>query len=145
MRDKGDAIRQTGELLVMGGHVRPDYVAAMLAREATMSTYLGNGVAIPHGQDASRAHIESAGIAVLQIPAGVEWEPGERVFLVIGIAAGSDEHVSVLSNLADLIEDPEMTEQLTRATDPVRVVELLNRARTDAPGGGIDPRAGTAR
>ncbi|MBV9789331.1 MAG: PTS sugar transporter subunit IIA [Chloroflexi bacterium] len=124
--DKADAIRQAGELLVQGGCVEPGYVEGMLAREATMSTYLGNGVAIPHGQNANRAQIRRTGISVLQLPDGVEWEPGEQAYLVIGIAASADEHVGVLSNLAEIIEDPDTTMQLARVTDPHEIVQRLN-------------------
>ncbi|HEU4325974.1 MAG TPA: PTS sugar transporter subunit IIA [Roseiflexaceae bacterium] len=129
--DKQDAIRQAGELLVQVGCVGPAYVGGMLAREETMSTYLGNGVAIPHGRDENRADIRRTGISVLQFPEGVEWEPGERAYLVIGIAANADEHVGVLANLAEVIEDPDTTDALVRATDPMEIIERLDRARAD--------------
>lgn len=130
--DKQDAIRQAGELLVQVGCVDPDYVNGMLAREQTMSTYLGNGIAIPHGRDENRAQICRTGISVLQFPEGVEWEPGERAYLVIGIAANADEHVGVLANLAEVIEDEEAAGALTRVTDPMQIVERLGRPRDDA-------------
>jgi mannitol/fructose-specific phosphotransferase system IIA component len=129
--DKHDAIRQAGELLVQGGCVAPAYVRGMLAREQTMSTYLGNGVAIPHGQHENLADVRRTGISVLQIPDGVEWEPGERAYLVIGIAANADEHVGVLANLAEVIEDPDAANQLARTTDPMLIIERLNRERED--------------
>jgi mannitol/fructose-specific phosphotransferase system IIA component len=126
-RDKLDAIRQAGELLIQGGCVEPPYVNGMLAREQTMSTYLGNGVSIPHGQHSDLALVRRTGISVLQIPDGVEWEPGERAYLVIGIAATSNEHVGVLANLAEIIEDPAAAEQFARTTDPMLIIERLNR------------------
>jgi mannitol PTS system EIIA component len=125
--DKLDAIRQAGELLVHGGCVEPPYVNGMLAREGTMSTYLGNGVAIPHGQHEDLALVRRTGISVLQIPAGVEWEPGELAYLVIGIAATSNEHIGVLSNLAEIVEDADAAEQFARTTDPASIMERLNR------------------
>jgi len=128
-RDKQDAIRQAGELLVQGGCVAPGYVQGMLNRELTMSTYLGNGVAIPHGQHENLGEVLRTGISVLQIPAGVEWEDGERAFLVIGIAANADEHVGVLANLAEVIEDEVAAAELAQTTDPGRIVERLSRAR----------------
>src|SRR2546421_4524403 len=123
VRDKQDAIRQAGELLVQGGCVAPAYVSGMLAREQTMSTYLGNGVAIPHGQHVNLADVRRTAISVLQLPDGVEWEPGELAYLVIGIAANADEHVGVLANLAEVIEDPDAAEQLAHTTDPMLIVE----------------------
>src|SRR5687767_6906034 len=130
-RDKQDAIRQAGELLVAGGCVEPAYVGGMLAREQIMSTYLGNGVAIPHGQHENLSDVRRTGISVLQLPGGVEWEPGELAYLVIGIAANADEHVGVLANLAEVIEDVDAAEQLARTTDPLLIVERLGREREE--------------
>ena len=78
-----------------------------------MSTYLGSGVSIPHGMFENREHILQTGISVLQLTDGVEWDEGEKVYLVIGIAASSDEHVGVLSNLADVIDNEEALAELT--------------------------------
>ncbi|MEM7119260.1 MAG: PTS sugar transporter subunit IIA [Chloroflexota bacterium] len=125
--DKLDAIRQAGELLVSSGCVAPDYVKGMLAREETMSTYLGNGVSIPHGQFDDIALINATGISVLQLPAGVEWEEGEMAHLIIGIAAKSDVHIGILSNLAEAIEEEETAEMLAQTTDPQVILEYLNR------------------
>ncbi len=128
---KEDAIRQAGELLVHGGCVEPRYVAGMLARETTMSTYVGNGVSIPHGQYDDLSLIRRTGISVLQLAQGIEWEPGEVVHLVIGIAARSDEHVGVLARLAEVIEDEATAQELITTTDPARIIECLNRAPAD--------------
>lgn len=123
--DKQDAIRKAGELLVSSGCVAAGYVAGMLAREETMSTYLGMGVAIPHGQYDNRDDIFRTAISVLQLPEGVEWEDGEKAHLVIGIAASSDEHVGVLAKLAEVIEDEEQTETLIRTTAPALILAAL--------------------
>lgn len=126
-QDKLDAIRQSGQLLVDSGCVQARYVDGMLAREELMSTYLGNGVSIPHGQDENRADILQTGISVLQLPDGVEWEDGEKAYLVIGIAASSDEHIGVLSNLAEVIEDEDMTQKLIKTTDAALILEQLGK------------------
>jgi mannitol PTS system EIIA component len=124
--DKQDAIRQSGELLVKSGCVSPAYIEGMLNREKTMSTYLGNGVAIPHGEYDNKEDIFKTGISVLQLPEGVEWEDDEKAHLIIGIAAKSDEHVSILANLAEVIEDEEMTEELIQTVDPKDILAALN-------------------
>ncbi len=124
--DKTDAIRKAGELLVKSGCVLPQYVDGMLAREKSMSTSLGNGVAIPHGVYENRDHILHTGLSVLQLADGVEWDEGEKVYLVIGIAASSDEHVGVLSNLADVIDDENNLAELLKTTDPDVVVRYLS-------------------
>ena len=123
--DKADAIRKAGELLVSSGCVLPEYVNGMLAREQSMSTSLGNGVSIPHGIFENREHILKTGISVLQLKDGVEWDEGEKVFMVIGIAASSDEHVGVLSNLADVIDSEENLAEMLKTTDPDVIVKYL--------------------
>ena len=123
--DKADAIRKAGELLVNTGCVLPEYVEGMLTREQSMSTSLGNGVAIPHGIYENRDHILKTGISVLQLTDGVDWDEGEKVFMVIGIAASSDEHVGVLSSLADVIDNEENLAELLKTNDPDVVVKYL--------------------
>jgi mannitol/fructose-specific phosphotransferase system IIA component len=130
---KEEAIKQAGALLVKAGHVSPSYIAGMLAREQTMSTYIGNGVAIPHGTFDEKESIHSTGISVVQFPDGVVWneEDDEIAYLVIGIAATANEHVGVLSNLAEAIEEPESAEELIRATDPMMIIERLSRPQEE--------------
>jgi phosphocarrier protein FPr len=125
-KDKQDAICQAGELLVNSGCVKQEYIEGMLAREKTMSTYLGNGVAIPHGEFDSRGAILSTGISVLQLPDGVIWEDDEKAYLIIGIAASSDEHVGVLSRLAEVIEDEALTEDLIKTENPEKILSALD-------------------
>ena len=129
---KEDAVKLAGDLLVRAGRVKPAYVEGMLARERSMSTYMGNGVAIPHGEYENRADIIETGISVVQVRDGVAWEDGERAYLVIGIAALADEHVSVLSNLAEVVEEPEDAEFLAQATDAHVIVERLDRPVEEA-------------
>ena len=123
--DKADAIRKAGELLVKTGSVLPEYVDGMLTREQSMSTSLGNGVAIPHGMDKNREHVLQTGISILQLSEGVEWEEGDKVIMVIGIAATSDEHVGVLANLAEVVDDEETLAELLRTNDPDVVLKYL--------------------
>ena len=130
--DKVDAIKQSGELLVKAGYVPPSYVDGMLAREKVQSTYLGNGIAIPHGEVDDLRSICHTGVSVLQLPEGVEWEPGERAYLVIGLAAASDEHVGVLSNLLQVLQDAETIKQMVQTTDPMMIIERLTRRSEDS-------------
>lgn len=125
--DRTDAIRKAGELLVKTGCALPEYVDGMLLRETTMSTYLGSGVAIPHGVYENKDHVLQTGISALQLPRGVEWDPGEMVYLVIGIAASSDEHVGVLASLAEAVEDETILKELITTTEPETVLKYLNR------------------
>ena len=77
--------------------MKPGYIDSMLAREKVANTYLGNGISIPHGLPKDRDLILRTGISVLQVPDGLEWNRGETVYLVVGIAARSDEHIGILA------------------------------------------------
>jgi phosphocarrier protein FPr len=102
----------------------------MLRREASMSTFLGAGVAIPHGTFDDKGLVCRTSVSVVQVPAGVEWEPGEQVYLVIGIAACSDEHVDLLQRLAELVEDESLVRRLIESSDPLAVVDCLETPPT---------------
>jgi multiphosphoryl transfer protein len=90
-RNKEQAIRAAGRVLIEAGNIEPGYVESMLGREKLANTYLGNGIAIPHGMKEDRELILNTGVSVVQVPDGVEWNPGQTVRLVVGIAARSDE------------------------------------------------------
>jgi mannitol/fructose-specific phosphotransferase system IIA component len=122
--DKEDALRQCGAVLVEIGAASQEYADAILEREQSVSTYMGEGVAIPHGTDASREHIIRAALAVLQFPDGVDWN-GKQVLLCIAIASRSDEHISILQSLATVLSDKESAQRLRETTDVNEVLELL--------------------
>ena len=128
---KEDAIRQAGEVLIKTGCCAPSYVDGMLARERVLSTYIGNGIAIPHGELADLRTVYRTGVSVLQLMRGVEWEPGECAYLVIGLASSKNEHVAVLTNLVELLQAPETITQLVHTADPMVIVERLTRGRSE--------------
>jgi mannitol/fructose-specific phosphotransferase system IIA component len=128
--DRFDAVTQAGRALLEIGAVDEPYLDAMLERERGLSTYLGEGFALPHGTDASRVHVRRPAIAVLQFPDGVEWD-GEQVHVAIAVASASDEHVRVLAALATVITDPDRAQQLRTATDPEVVLELLKPSQEE--------------
>ncbi|OWA35300.1 PTS mannitol transporter subunit IICBA [Saccharibacillus sp. O16] len=117
---KEEAIREAGRMLSAAGYVKPGYVNAMIEREGVASTYIGNGVAIPHGVGTAKNEIENSGIVVLQYPNGVEFEGG-TAYLVIGIAGARGEHLKILTKIAEAIEDESTVQRLanTRNVDDV--------------------------
>ena len=124
--DKWDAIRQSGALLAELGAVEDGYPETMLERERSVSTYIGEGVAIPHGTDESRALVRRTTLGVLQYPAGVDWD-GKPVTICVAIAAKGDEHVTVLSALAQILMDPDQAARLRSSTSVEEVHGLLAR------------------
>ena len=124
-KTKEDAIRQVSQLLVENGNIEPGYASSMMEREELDNTYLGNGIAIPHGLPADRGLIRKTGIAVVQFPGGVEWQPSEMVRLAVGIAAKTDEHLDLLAKLTELLSEEELVEALSSTPDAERIVAAL--------------------
>jgi mannitol/fructose-specific phosphotransferase system IIA component len=122
--DSTAAVRQAGELLVAAGAVDPSYVESMLEREASVSTYMGEGVAIPHGTGSGKAAVLADAMTVVRYPAGVDWGNG-TAHVVIGIAAVGEGHLPVLAALAEVLMDPERAARLRSATEVDDVLELL--------------------
>lgn len=124
-QDKTDAIAQVAQMLVASGCVAPGYEASMGRRETLANTFLGHGVAIPHGLGEDRHLVHRDGIAVLQLPQGVEWNPGQITRLVVGIAAQSDTHITVLRRLTRLIQDESTLQRLFTTTEAGEIVNAL--------------------
>ncbi|PPF61258.1 PTS sugar transporter subunit IIA [Clavibacter californiensis] len=129
--DRESAIRQAGDALVAAGAVEPGYVEAMVERERSVSTFVGEGVAVPHGTlAAGRDLVRADAISLLRLPDGVDWD-GHDVRIVIGIAATGGGHIPLLSRLAEILLDPVRAEQLRGATDPATVRSLLGAATVE--------------
>ncbi|GCF11337.1 phosphoenolpyruvate--protein phosphotransferase [Dictyobacter arantiisoli] len=126
---KQAAIELVGNLLVTSGNITTQYVTSMQQREEVANTFLGNGIAIPHGLNENRDQIARTGIAVLQVPAGVEWNPGETARLIVGIAAKSDEHIEVLRRLTRVLGDEQQVTLLSNTTNPHDIIEALTGER----------------
>ncbi len=106
---KEDAIKKAGQLLADSGYVDQEYVAAMLEREKTFSTFMGNGLALPHGVEAAKKQVKASGISVVTFKEPIDWD-GNPVQTVIGIAGVGDEHLEILSMVAEAMLDEEICE-----------------------------------
>lgn len=105
-RPKEQVIRDIGRKLWESGYVEESYVEAMLLREDSFSTNIGNGIALPHGIEAAKKSIKHSGIAVMVFPEGTDWG-SEKVKLVIAVAGIGEEHLEILSNIAEKLSDIE--------------------------------------
>ena len=117
---KEEIIREIGQIFLDGGYTTDKYTQAMLDKEETFNTAIGNSVAIPHGIESMRGEIKNTGLVIMTFPDGIDWGEGETVKLVIGIAAVGDEHMDVLQKIAQACEDEEAVEAiLAKSTDEV--------------------------
>ena len=123
--NKEDAIKRVGELLVKGGYVAEPYIEGMFEREAVTPTYIGLGIAVPHGTQASREHIRHSGIAVVQYPEGIDFG-GEKAYLLVGIAGTDDTHMDMLSALSTILSDEEILEKIKTTDDAMFIYQLLS-------------------
>lgn len=123
---KEEAIKRAGEILAKEDYVKEEYIQAMLEREEIVSTYIGMGVAIPHGVGEAKKEVKKSGIAVLQYPNGIKF--GDEVaYLVVGIAGVGDEHLTILSNIAMSLEDEGLVEKLRKTYDVNDILKVFNK------------------
>ncbi|MCF7502951.1 fused PTS fructose transporter subunit IIA/HPr protein [Vibrio sp. L3-7] len=124
--DKFKAIQNIAGDLTAKGLVDSGYVEGMLNRENQNSTFLGNGIAIPHGTTDTRGLVKETGVAVHHFPEGIDWADGNRVYVAIGIAAKSDEHLGILKQLTKVLAADGVEEKLKQAKSEDEIIALLN-------------------
>ena len=122
---KEEAIQAAGELLHQLGYVDETYVDAMQEREKLITTYMGMGVAIPHGTSQAKGTVKKTGIVFFQYPEGVDFGD-EKAQLVFGIAGIGDEHLDLLAKICEVLEDEEVLEKMKTTSDLDWVMERLS-------------------
>jgi len=125
--DRAAAVRRCGELLVETGAVKPEYIDAMLERERDISTYVGEGVAIPHATLAGKEAVLRDALAVVGLAEPVDWD-GQPVSVCVAIAARGDGHLAILAELAEILLDPQRARALREADTADDVIRLLRPA-----------------
>ena len=122
---KEEAIIRAGNLLFNNGYVGYEYINSMLEREKRISTYIGYGVAMSHGTEFGKEQVKKAGIVVLQYPEGINFG-GQKAYLLIAIAAKGEEHLEILSNIAQALGDVEAIENLKTTKNSKDVLKVFN-------------------
>ena len=122
---KSEAIRMAGNLLVQAGHVSEDYVDKMLEREEIASTYMGGGLAIPHGTKEAKGMVISTGLSIVRFPEGVDFGGDEPAFIVIGIAVAGGDHMEILTNVAMIFTDDESIEKVMNASSEEEILAIF--------------------
>lgn len=125
-KDKFDAIQITGNILKQNGYITGEYIKRMMVREEIVSTYLGNGLAIPHGTDGSDCEIIKTGISLVQFPEGVDFGDGNTAYITIGIAGKEAEHMDLLNKIALICIEEDNVQTLRNATSIEQVLQVLN-------------------
>jgi mannitol PTS system EIIA component len=128
---KNEAIERVGNLLVENGYVEKEYINGMIARNEEISTYIGNGVAIPHGMNQYVKYIKNSGIVIAQYPDGVDFGEGNTAYLVIGIAGKNDDHMAILSRIAIVCQYEENVKKLTASKDKNEIIKIIMECDVD--------------
>ncbi|MDO5547179.1 MAG: PTS mannitol transporter subunit IICBA [Eubacteriales bacterium] len=123
-RDKKEAIEACADIFIKGGYTDKGYKEDMIKRDADVSVYMGNGVALPHGLSSSKKTIKNSGICFIQVPKGVDFD-GETAYLLIGVAGRGEEHVEILGQIAQTLCDEANIEALQKATTKEQVMKVL--------------------
>ena len=121
---RAEAITQAGELLVASGAVDASYVDSMHEREESVSTYMGNFLAIPHGTNEAKPTIRRTAISFVRYPEGIEWK-GKEVKFVLGIAGAGNDHLKLLGKIAEIFLDADQVARLEAATSPNEILDIL--------------------
>jgi PTS system mannitol-specific IIA component len=127
---KDEAIREAGALLVAAGAVKPEYVDAMLEREASVSTYMGNFLAIPHGTNEAKDAITRSALSLVRYSNPIDWD-GEEVRFAVGIAGLNNEHLEILSKIAIVFSDEDEVAKLIHAADANELFTLLEEVNAE--------------
>lgn len=125
---KSEAMTLIAKGLIQLGCVEAGYADAMWTRETQTFTYLGNGLAIPHGTLESRKLVKQTGVFIAQFPEGIDWGEGNMTYVAVGIAAKSDEHLLLLKRLTHLLSDDKKAKRLANTTDLKDFIQLFNDA-----------------
>jgi mannitol PTS system EIIA component len=127
---KDDAIREAGQILVDAGAVTPAYVDAMFEREKSVSTYMGNYLAIPHGTNESKDTITRSALSVVRYDQPIDWD-GNEVRFSVGVAGVQGGHLEILNKIAIVFSDTDEVEKLIAAQSAEEVYELLHAVNED--------------
>ena len=120
-----EAIERVGNLLVENGYVEKEYIEGMKKRNNDITTYIGNGVAIPHGMSEYVKYIKQSGIVIAQYPNGVDFGEGNTAYIVIGIAGKNDDHITILSKIALACSSEEDVKKLINSKDKNEIISLI--------------------
>ena len=123
-----EAIRRAGTLLVENGHVEERYIDSMFEREKSVSTFMGNAVAIPHGTGDSKQWVTRSGLSIITVPEGVEYGDGDVAKLVIGIAGKGDDHLDILSRISLVVSEEENVEKIVNAQTKEELLAIFDEA-----------------
>lgn len=119
-----EAISEAAGILEAAGAVTADYERYMFEREASITTFMGNFLAIPHGTNEGKDTILASALSFVRYDPPLDWG-GNEVRFVVGIAGKDGGHMAVLSSIAMIFSDDDSVASLLAATSAEEMFDLL--------------------
>lgn len=123
---KEQAIKEAGRVLLKNNLIEEQYIESMLEKEKSDITYIGNGIAIPHGMNEAKKYVRKSGISVIHYPNGIQYDEN-KAYLIIGIAGGDNDHLEILQDLAVKLSDEDYVDLLVKAPNMDKFLEIFNQ------------------
>ncbi|MFS7424533.1 PTS sugar transporter subunit IIA [Carnobacterium maltaromaticum] len=123
---KEQAIKEAGRVLLKNNLIEEQYIESMLEKEKSDITYIGNGIAIPHGMNEAKKYVKKSGISVIHYPNGIQYDEN-KAYLIIGIAGGDNDHLEILQDLAVKLSDEDYVDLLVKAPNMDKFLEIFNQ------------------
>lgn len=125
-KDKIEAIMKMGEQLIKTNCISEEYIEGMLEREKNISTYIGNHIAIPHGEFGYSKYIKKSSLGIMVYPDGVDWGNGIAK-VVIGIASKNDDHMEILANIAMIVSEQSEVDKIIESSEDY-ILDLFTKS-----------------
>ncbi len=123
---KEEAIKVAGKILLENQYIEPTYIDSMLEKEQTDITYIGNGIAIPHGLSEAKEYVNHSGISVVHYPDGINYND-DKAYLIIGIAGKDGDHLEILQDLAVKLSEMDYVNSLVNAVSIEEFIQIFNQ------------------
>lgn len=126
-RNKAEVLTMVGNEFKKKGYVNQDCVHFLNEREQQISTFLGNGITLPHLPKSANDIIVTSGVEIFQFPDGVIWDRTNVMFIAIGVIAKSREHIDVLREIALIFSDEFISNALSLTSSEEEFLSILHR------------------
>lgn len=126
-KNKNEVLEQISKVFTEKGYASADSLPYLKEREKRVSTFLGNGIVLPHLPVSAKDIIVKNGVEIFQFPDGVMWDRGDVMFIAIGVLAKEKEHIEVLKNVATIFGNEIIANALALISNKTDFIKIMNR------------------
>lgn len=125
--NKEHVLSMLNEAFQSKGYVNQDCLVFLIEREKQVSTFLGNGITLPHLPTSAKQIIVKTGIEIFQFPDGVIWDRKNIMFIAIGVIAKEKEHIDLLKEIVTIFSDEIISNVLSILTSKQDFLRILKQ------------------